>query len=256
MQLTLELGQIDLFLPVMLRVVSALMVAPVFSQRAIPAPVKIVLGGFLAWLVVAAGGEGLAQHQPENSAAWLAGLAGEVLIGLLLGFLSSLVFWALNLAGELIGTQMGWNFAATLHASLDSSPAPTGQLLLMLGTLTFMAAGGHQMWLVALTRTFEVAPPFALTTASFSLDRVLDLISALFSSALEIALPVVGTLMLAEAFLAFVTKVLPQLNAWVFSVPLKIGIGLMVLWLVLPALLVAIQHRVMQSPGSLLGFIR
>jgi flagellar biosynthetic protein FliR len=255
MQVTLQLGQADLFFPVMVRILSALMVAPVFSQRAIPTPVKIVLSGFMAWLIVSSGGQALSQHRPENTAAWLGGLAGEVLIGLLLGFLSSLVFWALNMAGELIGMQMGWNFGATLHASLESSPVATGQLFLMLGTLTFMVAGGHRLWLIALTRTFEVAPPFALTSNTFGLDRILDLVSALFTGALELALPVIGTLLLAEAFLAFLTKVLPQLNAWVFGVPLKIGVGLLVLWLVLPTLLTAIQHRVMQSPGSLLGFI-
>jgi flagellar biosynthesis protein FliR len=252
--MSLPLGDLELLAPVLARILSALMTAPVFSQRNVPALAKIVLAGILAWLLVLPGG--MKVERPATATQWLAGLAAEVLIGLFLGFMSSLAFWGLSMAGEMVGTQMGWGFPGTLHASLDTSPTALGQLYLAVGTLIFLFAGGHQLWLKALAQTFVAAPPFALVMTGLQLDRVLSLLGTLFTGAVQLALPVIGTLMLVEVMLAFLTKVLPQLNAWVFGMPLKVGVGLLALWLTLPVLTATMQRWLMAAPASLKMLMR
>jgi flagellar biosynthesis protein FliR len=252
--MSVHVNDLELLVPVMARILSAFVTAPIFSQRSVPAIAKIVLAGFLAWLLVAPGG--MAVNRPTTLEGWLLGIGAEVAIGLFLGFLSSLAFWALSMAGEFIGLQMGWGFAATLHASLDSSPVPTGQLYTILGILVFLSTGGHHLLIKALADTFVAAPPYSLVLGGAQVERVIDLAGALFSGALQLALPVVGSLMLVEVALAFMTRILPQLNAWIFGMPLKIGVGLLSLWIALPALLFLIARWLSQSPLNMLTVVR
>ena len=247
--MTLSIKDVQLVVPVMVRIMSALMVAPVFSHQSVPATIKIVLAGMLAWLLVAPGG--MTATLPSTASQWLVGVAGEALIGLLLGVLSSLAFWSLSMAGELIGLQIGWNFGATLHASLEYSPAPTGQLYTILGTLIFLATGGHLLWLKALAGTFVAVPPFAFVMNGLAVDRVIALMSALFVGAVQLAFPVIGTLLLVEGMLAFLTRVLPQFNVWIFGMPLKAGVGLLAIWLTLPALVLMIDRWLQQVPAAM-----
>lgn len=244
--MTLQLGDIGLLIPVMARILSALMTAPIFSQRNVPAAVKIVLAAFLAWLLVSPGG--IPNRAPAAAVPWLLGLGGEVLVGLLLGILSSLAFWAVNMAGELVGLQMGWGFPATLHASFDTSPAPTGQLYAMLAILVFLCTNGYQWWLKALADTFTAAPPFALVMNGLQVDRMVSLMSALFAGAIQLALPILGTMIFVEVVLGFLSRIMPQFNAWAFGMPLKIGVGLAALWLTLPLLMSLVEHSLGQTP--------
>jgi flagellar biosynthesis protein FliR len=250
----IQIGNVELLLPVLARVLSALMVMPVFSHRSVPAMVKIVLGISLSWLLVAPGG--IENHIPASMSLYLLGLLGEVLIGLLLGFISSLFFWALNMAGELAGRQIGWGFGETLHSSFESSPVATGQLFSILGILIFLSIGGHHLMLKALANTFEIAPPFALAVGRAEVGQALKLVSAMFSGALQMALPVVGTLMLSEAVLAFLARVFPALNAWVFGMPLKVAVGLIALWLGLPAIFILIRQWLMRAPYDMLSLVK
>jgi flagellar biosynthetic protein FliR len=247
--MNLPIKDVQLLVPVTVRILSALMVAPVFSHQSVPAIVKIVLAGMLAWLLVLPGG--MSVSLPTTADQWLAGIAGEALIGLLLGALSSLAFWGLSMAGELVGLQIGWNFPATLHAGLESSPAPTGQLYSILGTLIFLVTGCYQLWLRALAGTFVAVPPFGFAMNGLAVDQAISLISALFAGAVQLALPVMGTLLLVETVLAFMTRVLPQFNAWVFGMPLKVGVGLLAIWLTLPVLVMMIDRWLQQVPAAL-----
>ena len=250
----IQIGNVELLLPVVARVLSALMVMPIFGHRNVPAMVKIVLALTFSFLLVSPGG--IENHIPASMSRYLLGLIGEILVGLLLGFISSLFFWALSMAGELAGRQIGWGFGGTVHSSFESSPVATGQLFSILGMLIFLSIGGHHLILQALARTFDAAPPFALTVGRTEVGQALELVSSMFSGALQMALPIVGTLMLSEAVLAFLARVFPALNAWVFGMPLKVGVGLIALWLGLPALFVLIKQWLMRAPYDMLALVK
>ena len=250
----IQIGDVELLLPVLARVLSALMLMPIFGHRNVPTLAKIALGVCLSWLLIAPGG--IENHIPTSMSRYLLGLIGEILIGLLLGFISSLFFWAVSMAGELLGRQIGWSFGETLHSSFESTPVPTGQLFSILGMLVFLSIGGHHLILQALATTFEAAPPFALTVGSAESGKALELVSMMFNGAVQMSLPVVGTLMLTEVVLAFLARVFPALNAWVFGMPLKAGVGLIALWLGLPAIFVLIKQWLMQAPYDMLLLVK
>jgi len=177
-------------------------------------------------------------------------------LGLLLGFVSRLAFWALSMAGEIFGMQMGWGFAGMLHPSLDQSPIVSGQFLTIIGTLLFLSIGGHHMALLALSNTFTVAPPYSFTVEGIQIGRVVQMTASLLASALQLAIPIVGTLMLTEVVLAFLSRVMPRMNAWVFGMPLKVGIGLITLLIALPAILALASRWLAEAPLNMLALLR
>ena len=244
--MSFDVGNLDLLLPVMARILSAFLVMPIFGHRSVPAIAKIVLAVSVAFLLVAPGG--VTARVPSDVTAYLLGLGTEILLGLLLGFAASLTFWALGMAGDLVGLQMGWGFGGTIHPSFESSPIVTGQFYNIMGTLVFLVLGGQRLTLVALSNTFTKVPPFTLVMSSLQIGRILDLVTSLFSGAVQLALPIVGTLLLTEVVLAFLTRVMPQLNAWVFGMPLKVGIGILTLWISLPAVFILMTRWLTKAP--------
>lgn len=248
------LGHVDLLLPATARILSALAVMPIFHMRNIPAVTKIALSVVMAWLIVSPGG--IPAEMPATFSDYLMGITAEVVFGLMLGFVTRLVFWAINMAGDMIGMQMGWGFAGTLHATFDMSPIVSGQLYTILVSLLYLSIGGHQMALMALSQTFYAMPPYGAVVGGLQASRLVEMTTSIFAGAVQIALPIVGTLMLIEATLAFIARVMPRMNAWIFGMPLKVGIGLISLMIALPAVLSLAARWLAQAPGNMLILAR
>lgn len=235
--MTLRIADVEVLFLVMVRLLSALMIAPIIGHRSVPAAAKIALAAFLAWLLVASGA--VKAESPDGGlSAFLLALLAEIALGLLLGFMSSLAFWALAMAGDLVALQLGWGFGGGIHPSVESSSVALGQFYTVTTSLVYLGIGGHRLLLTALANTFAAAPPYAFVVGGLQVERVVQASAALFSGALQLALPAVGTLLLTDAVLALLSRVLPQLNAFVFGLPLKIAAGLLALWISLPVMLV------------------
>jgi flagellar biosynthetic protein FliR len=225
---------------VMARLLAAIMVAPIFGHRSVPAVSKIILAAFVAWLLVVPGG--MPASPASDFAGFLLALGAEILLGLLLGFTSSLVFWALAMAGDLVASQIGWGFAGGFHQSVESSSVALGQFYTVLGSLIYLGIGGHRLLLVALANTFAAAPPRAFVVGGLQVERLIETTGALFTGAFQVALPAIGTLLLTDAVLALLSRVLPQLNAFIFGLPLKIAAGLLAIWISLPLALLFVAR--------------
>ena len=236
----IRLPNVELLVLVTVRLLSAFMVAPIIGHRSVPAVAKIALAAFLAWLLVVPGG--MTAEPAPGLFAFLMAIGAEIVLGLLLGFISSLAFWTLAMAGELVALQMGWGFGGGIHPSVESSSVALGQFYTVTTSLVYLGIGGHQMLLVALANTFAAAPPYAFVVGGAQIERIVQTTGALFSGALQLALPAVGTLILADAVMALLSRVLPQLNAFVFGLPVKVAAGLLAVWISLPVMVVFIAR--------------
>jgi flagellar biosynthesis protein FliR len=252
--MTLELANFALLVPVTARILAAIAILPVFGHRSVPVIAKISLAVLLSWLLVLPGK--LGGTEPDTFLGYVLGVAGEVMLGLVLGTAANLLFWGLSVAGEIIGIQVGWGFGSTIHMSFENSSAATGQFYSITGTLIFLAIGGHRLLISALVDTFQAAPPYAFGMGAIQVGRALNMMSVLFTSAIQLALPVMGTLILTEASLAFLSRALPSLNAWVFGMPLKVGVALVVLWMGLPWIYRLMSLILAKSPANMQLMLR
>lgn len=223
----------SLFWP-LTRVLALMATAPVLSHTAIPLPAKTGIGLAIALalapIVEAPPLDGLLQ------ASGFVALAHNILIGMALGFTIRLVFVGIELAGQLIGLQIGLSFASYFSPDTNESENVVSNFLSMLVLLMFLALDGHLMLISALIdsfRLFPVGAPWSVPVDPLTLVRAA---SDIFAIALTICLPILGVMLLINVVLGVMARVAPQLNLFAVGFPLTVLAGLAALVLFLPTL--------------------
>lgn len=217
-----------------LRVIAVFTAAPVFSSRAIPVRAKIALAFFVALAAQAS-----LPDMPVigfNDPQALGVAVQQVGVGLAIGFAVRVVFAAVELAGEVVGFQMGLNFAAFFDPTIGAQSSAVARFFGQMASLLFLAMNGHLMVLFAIIRSYQSFPldqNFLESLAHMKLQR---LGADLFASALWIALPMVGMLMFANLALGIVSRVAPQMNIFAVGFPITLVVGLIGIAVTLPML--------------------
>jgi flagellar biosynthetic protein FliR len=218
----------------MLRTLSLIATAPVLSMRNIPVRVKVGL----AFLVALSAQASLPEMPivPLDGAQGLAMVAQQVLIGVLLGFSAKIVFAALEFAGELIGLQMGLNFAGFFDPAMGSQGTATAHFFGIIGSLLFIVINGHLLLVMAVIRSFD---SFPVSAEIFSVMRVLQPQvwgAEIFRLGLWIALPIVSMLLFANLVLGVVSRVAQQIQIFSVGFAITVTLGLFGMLLTLPML--------------------
>lgn len=217
-----------------IRVLGLLMSSPVFMLPSWPIPVRMWLALMLSLLMVPS----VDPQVPMVLLATWTGMAifavREFLVGAMVGLLSGLPLYALQLSGYLEGSQMGLAMATLFDPTQEGNVALLGQVKYLLGIWFLLHWNGHLVLIEAINRSFSLIP----------LGKgVLDLppgqpfgrwITDLFLLAIRFSLPIMGALLLADVGLGFVARTVPQINVFILGIPLKIGLGLILLMAVIP----------------------
>ncbi|MGA8211059.1 MAG: flagellar biosynthetic protein FliR [Nocardioidaceae bacterium] len=225
MTLTLSGAPLVAYLLASVRLVAWLLVAPPFSSRAVPVLAKSLLALALAMAVVPAMP---ATTVPEDTVALASAALQEALVGASLGFVTYLVFAAVEAAGNLIDTFGGFSLAAAFDPLNQNMNSVHGKLFSMLGTMLLFASGAHLLVIGGLLGTFTRMPVGTAWQPAGVAEVVGTTVGMFFAAAVQIALPLIGVLFLADLGLALLTRVAPQLNAIGIMFPAKIGLTLLV----------------------------
>jgi flagellar biosynthetic protein FliR len=220
---------------VFLRFATALSVMPVFGYRGLPLPLKAGLAVFLAFLVQPI------VHLPPQYAALQKGFfdfvalaVPEIIVGLLIGMITGFIFYGAELAGQFIGLQMGFSIVTVLDPMTEQQVSIISQFHYLFATLIFLTFNGHLFLLDGLQQTFRTIPLGEVHFSQGLFPLFLKMSGELFVAAFKIAAPVTAALILSEAALGIIARTVPQMNIFLVSLPLKIGIGLLGLALTLP----------------------
>ena len=217
-----------------LRVLAVFTVAPIFSSRAFPVRAKIALA-----LLIAFAAQPSLPNQPlinlNGPEAWGA-VMQQVGIGLTIGFVVRLVFASFELAGEVVGFQMGLNFASFFDPTLNTQSSAAARFFGYMASLLFVVVNGHLMVLMAVIRSFEMFPVNQNFLEALSLMKLYSLGGELFASGFWIALPIMGMLMFANLALGIVSRVAPQMNIYAVGFPITLAVGLIGMTATLPML--------------------
>ncbi len=217
-----------------IRVLALFTAAPVFSLRAIPMRTKIGLAFFIS---LAAQPSLVGQPIVDiNSPQAVGAVLQQVGVGLSIGFAVRLVFAAVELAGELVGLQMGLNFAAFFDPSSNAQVSAVSRFLGHMATLMFVVINGHLMVLLAVIKSFDAFPTDGNILTMLAQVKIYALGAELFSSALWIALPMIGLLLFVNLTLGIISRVAPQMNIYAIGFPITLTMGLIGLTATLPML--------------------
>jgi len=216
------------FLLVMARLTAALVSAPLFGARSVPMHTKIGFAIVLSLIVLPLSSKNI-EGAPTDLFTFASAFGMEVILGIAIGVGVMLVFQGLEMAASLVSVQMGFGIGQIFDPISGQMSGTMEQFYRVLITLVFFAINGHYLVIMGFLRTFEVVPPGEATMTSIAGDQVVPFFSTLLVSAVQIALPVFGALVLADFAMAMVNRTVPQMNALVVGFPLKIGVGLIVL---------------------------
>ena len=214
------------------RVMGLFTAAPVLSMRVIPRRVRMALG---VLIVMAA--QPTLPEMPQvalNSPQALLVLMQQVLIGLTMGFAARVVFAAIEFAGELVGLQMGLNFASFFDPMSGGQATAVSRFYGTCAAWLFVVMNGHLMLTAAVVRSFETFPVSAEPLAFLHVVQPQVWGAEIFRTGLWVALPVVSMLMLVNLVMGLVARVSPQMNIFSVGFPVTLGVGLTGLWLTLP----------------------
>lgn len=218
----------------LIRLGTFLAVVPLLNMRNVPIMAKLGLAALCSLVTM-----------PPLNPAWnveslgvLALLAlQEVAIGLLLAFLVILVFAVVTFAGHYVDTPLGFGMASVFDPAFGGQIPVFSQFYHVLVALIFFGLDAHLWLLQAVQYSFKVIPFGGVINLEPSFWLVMDLVKQMFLIGIQIALPVVATILLTDIGLGIVIRAVPQINVFVLGFPIKIVVGLVVVIFTLPTLI-------------------
>jgi flagellar biosynthetic protein FliR len=215
-----------------LRVLALFGALPLFAQRGVPMRVRVALAFLIAFCAQAT-----LPPMPVvalDSADGFLTIAQQLVIGISLGFAVRIVFSAVEFAGELIGLQMGLNFAGFFNPMTGGEATATSRFFGVSVSWLFIVIIGHLLLIAAVVQSFQAFPvgpePFAFLRAVQ--PQVWG--AEVFRLGLWIALPLVGMLLFVNLVLGIISRVAQQMNVFAIGFPITVAVGLVGVLLTLP----------------------
>ena len=249
-------AQLYLFELIFLRMSGFLLFNPLLGRSNLPAMVKTGMALVLSILVFGTAGTGV--PQPDTLVELAFRLLLELGIGLVLGFVMRVVFSVVQIGGEVIDTQMGMTMAQIYDASSQANLSVTASLLNILLILDFFAENGHYTLMRLLTTSGELVPYGAAALGDGVYAYVIELFLACMLLAVKLAMPILAAELLGEVGMGVLMKAIPQINAFVINIELKVIIGLLLFFLLLTPInefLLELESGMLSELGRILRLI-
>jgi flagellar biosynthetic protein FliR len=228
---SISVAQAQLFFLALTRILATIVHIPVLGGRMVPNQIKIGLGLMLTLFLIPW------QNLPaaETSlglVAFVIEIGKELIIGTVAGFATDLVFGVLQMAGEAMGYGSGFSSSRVFNPAMGEAGSSLDQLFILTATLYFLVIDGHHVVIMALQKMFEIIPlrgaiPFSDPTV------VLQMTSQMIQAGIHLALPLIAALLLTDLSLGLLARITPQIQVYFLGLPLKIGVSLLGMGLVL-----------------------
>ncbi len=216
------------------RILAMFSIAPLFGHASVPVTVKVGLGILLS-IAIAPGLPPLPDVAPFSGDGLLI-LVQQMLIGFALGFAIRLVFAAVELAGELAALSMGLSFSSFFDPLSQSEASSISQFFGWLALMVFIASNLHLAMLATLAKSFVALPVSATPMGTGPFRLLAGYGGQVFALGLQLALPVIAALLVANLALGILNKAAPQLNLFGIGFPVTLGTGFLMISVVLPYL--------------------
>lgn len=221
------------FVMALTRISAFFLILPIFGYESIPVQIKVSLTLLLAFffsliMPIAAP----VQHASTLEAVLL--IVNEGTYGLALGLIAAILFSAVKFAGRIIEQEMGLTMAEILDPLTGEEAQPLGSLLEMMFIIMFLSANGHHLFLLTLSKSYEAFPAGSIPTISALTGGIIQAGSAMLLAGLKLAAPLLAASLLLMVVLAVLARLVPEMDILFISLPMRIGLGLLMVIAFLP----------------------
>ncbi|WHN66085.1 flagellar biosynthetic protein FliR [Cysteiniphilum sp. QT6929] len=150
----------------------------------------------------------------------------EIAIGSLFAFAVYASFAVFSFAGNLMETQMGLNAIGTLNPNAAEQSRLLESFWVLLATLFFVISGGFRYFFGEVSASTLMTLNPNLLNSSFSLAKLSMVFGKTFSFGLMLAASVLFGIFLLDIILGVISRIMPQMNIYFVSLPLKMALGL------------------------------
>jgi flagellar biosynthetic protein FliR len=249
-------GIIDFILVflIFIRISTALISSPVFGSKTIPALPKVFLSLIIAYIIYLTIDRSVLASVPTG---WMLIILSikEAITGLIIGFMMQFVFWGVSYAGTLIGFDMGLTMAEVFNPSSEESGNVVGEFFYYGALMVFFLINGHHYIISSVKHSFSVIPIGKFTITKPVYDLLIIYSASVFIIAVKIASPIMVSFFLIHIAEGIISRIIPQMQVFFVTQPLKIGVGLILLSAITPLYIYVIKNLLQDYENKLYNLI-
>lgn len=223
--ISFSIPQIMSFVIVLFRVAGIMVFAPFYSSSAFPAQIKVILPLIVALTLAPMVPQSLIPSE-FGMVQVIAAALGEALIGMVLGLTASFIFGGLQLAGQIIGFQLGFSLINVIDPQSAVETSVISILNNFIGLTLFLLVNGHHWFFQAISESLQYLPAGGVQLKGPLVEEVLRLSGQIFVSGLRIAGPVVAVTAISDVVIGMIGRAAPQINILIVGMPVKTLVGL------------------------------
>jgi flagellar biosynthetic protein FliR len=238
-----------------LRIASAFVSSPFYSHASIPGQVKAILALTIAYMTFLT--------LPDKTlhfeiTLWMIFTYGvkEVVVGLIIGYSLSIIFYGISFAGSIMGIEMGLSMAEVFNPTEGTSNNVIGDIIYFAALMIFLMIDGHHYLIRGLIYSFRIVPLGHLNYSETFLNLLIRYSGAVFVIAVKIASPLMVTFFLVNIASGIITRIIPQMQVFFVTQPLMLALGFFMLISVLPIYVFVIKNLLKGYEDQLFQIIR
>ncbi len=237
--LELIVQRFEVFLLLMARCSAIFLLTPVFGQRNMPAVFKIGLAVMTS--IILLNTVEMQNGLPEGLMQLSVVIIKEVIVGLIIGYVTFVVFSSIYFAGQIIDMKTGFGIVNILDPQTNTQVPIMGNFLYIFTLVIFITIDGHHMLLTAMVKSFEIVPIGRLQITAGAVEELTSILMGMFITGLKISAPVIAAVLLSDIALGILAKTMPQMNVFMVGMPLKIFIGMLTLLIMIPVFAIVME---------------
>jgi flagellar biosynthetic protein FliR len=249
---------LDTFYGVMLiflRVAAIVFSAPVLDTATIPVIFKAGLAVAVSILLLPAV-DAVVTVKDLSLMTLVIVVFSEIAIGITIGLSVKLLFTGIQLAGQIVGYQMGFAVANVVDPTTSIQIPILAQFYNLTAMLVFLSINAHHMFFSALVDSYTVLPPLSLSISPQAVGMMMRLAANMFVVAIKVGAPLIAVMLMVSVALGMVARTVPQIHIFIVAMPLKILIGLIFMLMVTPYLTAFLVDLFSSFPMTLYDLMR
>lgn len=252
LQLLFSIQGVIAFLLVVSRVSGMLSTAPLFSTFPVPVQLKALLAALVSFIIYPLVIHANTYQVPTDLIMLTLMVFKELFVGILIGFSARLIFDAIHMGGQLLSIQMGLSMAQTMDPITKQRSPAIGQFYMFIASIIFIQINAHQWLFTSIYESYKAIPlglNFEFT--AHLVPKIIYFTSQLFPIALGIVMPIFALMFLVDIALAFMSKMMPQMNIFMVAMPLKAYLGITLIFLFITTTAVYLSNLITNTLQNL-----
>lgn len=241
------------FFLVFLRIITFFVALQVLFPSGLPNTIKISFCAIISFFIVSSIDYSSVQGI-NNGFIYIEQCACEIITGLVLGYLTNLVFICGKIAGNFMDIQVGFSMMSIFDPTTRSNETLIERILAFLSIVLFLVIDGHHILIKALIDSFNVVHIGKFALGDQSAMYALNAFTQFLIIGIKIAMPIVIVLIITDIVMGLVSRTVPQLNVMILGMPVKILLGFSIFMLILPEIVKLIIYGFSLIPDLWKGF--